>query len=128
MKIWGKFFDWFLTDSGVIKVKIKMRVKASTIFELSALKLRYIPIFMKVVGNILYWCCTNFWLIEAKLKMKKKKILENKCDFWTLNSKIKLYSNFHENLEAKIFDWFLNLGTKCTAQYFSIIGVASIYL
>ena len=39
--------------------------------------------------------------------MKKKKILENKYDFWTLNSKIKLYSNFHENLEAKIFDWFL---------------------
>ena len=107
MKIWGKCFDWFLTDSGVIKVEIKMKVKASTIFELSALKLRYIPIFMKVVGNILYWCCTNFWLIEAKLKMKKKKILENKYDFWTLNSKIKLYSNFHENLEAKIFDWFL---------------------
>ena len=107
MKILGKCFDWFLTDSGVIKVKIKMKVKASTIFELSALKLRYIPIFMKVLGNILHWCCTNFWLIEAKLKMKKKKILENKYDFWTLNSKIKLYSNFHENLEAKIFDWFL---------------------
>ena len=78
--------------------------KTSTIFELSILNLRYMPTFMKVwEKKVLDAFFTDFWLIEAK----KGKILGNKYDFWTLQPNIRWYTNFHENLEAKNFDWFL---------------------
>ena len=70
-------------------------------FELSASKLGYIEIFMKIWGNKFDLFFKPFLTNRGKNKDEDEKIWKNEFDFWILHVKIGLYGNFHENPRKK---------------------------